>query len=125
DFRVGERDLIENQRDLLAGIQACGKLQSLAQSKFKPVGIIADVLLAPEREVVEGRLPRHYLVPGDPAHDLAHLSGIVSGGVNPPDQTAHAGACDVIRSEVMFLEPGNDTDVGEPERPAALENQAD
>src|ERR1039458_1938194 len=84
ELRVGKRDLIEDQRDLLAGIEALGKLQALAQSKFQVVGIVASVFLAPKREVVKRRMPSHDLIPRDLVHDLPHLSRIVSGGIDPP-----------------------------------------
>ena len=100
DLRVGERDLIQNQRDLLAGVEACGKLQAFAQSEFQAVGIIAGVLLAPERKIVERCCRRQDLVPGDPVHDLAHLGGIMSSGVDPAHQTAHAGTGDVVHRNV-------------------------
>src|SRR5208283_1593085 len=51
--RVGSRNLIENQRNLLAGVQACGKLKAFVDSKFEGAGIVVDVLLAPEREVLK------------------------------------------------------------------------
>ena len=124
DLRVRKGDLIENQRDLLAGVEALGKLQAFAQPKFQVVGIVAGVFLAPKREGVEGRLPRHDLVPGDLVHDLAHLSSIVSGGIDPANQAAHAGAGDIVKRNVVFLQPGNDTHVGKSQRPTALEHQA-
>ncbi len=116
----GSRDLVENEHDLLAGVEAGGKLQAFVQSKLKAVGIIAGIFLAPEREVVKRSQRRQHLVPVDAVHDLAHFGGIVAGGVHPAHQTAHAGAGDVIYRDVMLLHPGNDTDVGEPKRAAAL-----
>ena len=125
DLRVGSRDLVENQRDLLARIEALGKLHSLAQSKLQAVGISAGILFAAVCEVVKGRLPRHYLVPRNTIHDLAHLDGIMSGGVNPADQATHAGAGNVVNRYVMFLHPGNDTDVRQSERTSTLQDQTD
>jgi hypothetical protein len=68
--------------------------------------------------------PERALVPGDFVHDLAHLSGIVSGGIDPANQAAHAGAGDMVKRNMVFLQPGNDTHVGKSQRPTALEHQA-
>ena len=46
-------------------------------------------------------------------------------GVYPSDQPAHAGAGDVVHRYVMFLKPGDNPNVGEPEGPTALENETD
>src|SRR5208337_3030375 len=124
DLRVRSRDLIENQSNLLARVQARGKLYAFAYSKFEAVGIIVRVFLATKGEVLKGSSRRQYLVPRDSAHDVPHLSGIVSSGVNPTHQTAHAGAGDVVHGNVMLFQPGNDADVGESKSPATLESQA-
>ena len=124
DLGVRQRDLVENQRNLLAGVEALGKLHALAQSEFEVVGIIAGVLFAAEGQVVERRLPRHHLVPVDAIHHLAHFSGIASGGINSAHQSAHAGAGNVVHRNVVFLQPGNDAHMRQPESSTALQHQA-
>ena len=49
----------------------------------------------------------------------------MASGVNTADQAAHAGAGDVVHGNVMLFHPGNDPDVGQTERAAALEGQAE
>ena len=55
---------------------------------------------------------------------MTHLGGIVSGGVNPAHQAAHAGAGDVGDGDVMLFQPGNHTDVGQSKRSTALQHQS-
>jgi len=45
--------------------------------------------------------------------------------INAADQTAHAGAGDVVHGDVISLQPGNNVDVGEPEGPTTLQYQTD
>ena len=52
-------------------------------------------------------------------------AALCPGGVHAADQAAHAGAGNVVHRYVMFLQPGNDTNVGQAERSAALQYQAD
>ena len=122
-FRVGKRNLIENQRDLLAGVESLGELQSLAQAKLKAVRIVAVIFFAPEGEVVKRRLSRHYLVPVNALHHLANLGRIASGRIDPAHQTAHAGAGDIVHGNVMFFQPGDDAYVRQSESSATLQNQ--
>ena len=55
EFGVGKRDLIENEHDLLAGVEACRKLYAFVYAEREAVGIIAGVLLAPKGEVIEAQ----------------------------------------------------------------------
>src|SRR5215472_3501655 len=46
DLGIRQCDLVQDQRNLLAGIKAFRKLQSFTYTEFETVGIIARILLA-------------------------------------------------------------------------------
>ena len=106
DLGVGKRNLIENQRHLLAGVKSPGELQPLAQPEFQGVGIVAGILFTAEGQVVEGSLAGHHLVPVDAVYDLANLGGIPAGGIDPADQSAHAGSGDIVYRDMVLFQPG-------------------
>ena len=124
DLGIRQRDFIEDQRDLLTGVEAFGELDAFAYSEFQAVGIITSVFLAAKRKVVERGLSSHDLVPVDTVHHLAQLGSVAPGGVYSANQAAHAGTGNVIHRNVMLLQPGNDADVRQPKSSAALQNQA-
>ena len=45
--------------------------------------------------------------------------------IDAADETAHAGTGDVVHGYVIFLQPGNNADVGEPEGTTTLLYQTD
>src|ERR1035438_6234905 len=122
DLGVRQRNLVENQRNLLAGVESLGKLQSLAQSKLEAVGIVAGVFLAAERQIVKRSLSGQHLVPVDAVDNLAEFGSIAPGGVHSADQSAHAGARDVIDGNVMLFHPGDHTYVRQAVCAAALQS---
>ena len=48
-LRIRQADAVQNQTDLLSGIETAGKLRAMLQPEFESVGIVAAVLFAPKR----------------------------------------------------------------------------
>src|SRR5262249_46198103 len=68
DSRIGEGDAIENQSDLVSGIEALRKANSAFQTELEAVGIVALVFFAAIVEVAKWSLAAKHFAPGNPIH---------------------------------------------------------
>src|SRR6516225_5095815 len=85
DTRVGQRNAVENEINLLPGIESGRELKSFAQAKLQLAGIFPSILFPTEREVFKRRLAIDDLVPIDTLYHVAQFSSIWSGSVNASD----------------------------------------
>ena len=115
--------MIENQSDLVAGIEAFRKANTVFQAELEAIGIIALVLFSAIIEIAEWSLATKHLAPGNLIDKLANLCRGLTDGIHATDQPAHAGAGNVADRDVMFFEPGDHADVGESQRRSTFENK--
>src|SRR5688572_23411326 len=67
------------------------------------------VFLATEREIPERCVYAQGRGPVDSIDEFRYLPRIVPRGIHPANQAAHAGACDIVDRNAVFLQPANDT----------------
>src|SRR5271156_3474539 len=99
DLRVGKCNVIEDEINFLSGIKSRGELQSVAQTKFKLAGDLVGVFFLSKRQVTKRRDSAQHLIPIDPVDELSNFRRRSASCVDSPDQTAHAGACDVANGD--------------------------
>ena len=86
---------------------------------------IANLALAPERQVVAAQPVIEHRFPVDAAGDRPDLAGVVADGVHAADDGAHAGPRNDIDGNVAALKFRDDADMGKTLGAAAAEHQAD
>src|SRR5579885_861190 len=109
----------------MAGVESAGKADPVLQAEFEIGRVVALVLLATKGTRRVGQFVAQRPVPVDRLDESVDLVPRHAGCVESSDQPAHAGASDVVDRYVVLLKPPQHPDVGQAERAAALQHEAD
>jgi hypothetical protein len=112
-FGVGGAELAEEEVDGLAGVEAGGEDEAVAEAGEGGAAGFADILFAAEGEVFVVRFVEEEFVPVELVDGLPHFGGGHAGGVEAADEAAHAGAGDEVDGDAVTFEPFDDADVGQ------------
>jgi hypothetical protein len=118
---VGEGGAVEDEADLLAGVEAFGEGETVLEAEVEAIGEVFAVLLAAIAEIAEGCASADGDIPVYVVEKFADLVGGATLGV----EAADAGADDEVYGDVVLLEIVDDADVGEAEGSASFEHEGD
>src|SRR5262249_18823561 len=121
---VSQRLSIDEQTDLMSGIQAGGQRNALFQTELQESGIVSCVFLSAKGQVLIRRLSSDDQVPILRFDNGLQLLKAFPGGIQPAHQTAHTGSCNVVDRDVMLLEPFNYPNVSEAQRTSAFQGDS-
>jgi hypothetical protein len=97
----------------------------VAKAQHCGVALRASIFLAAKRQIFIIYLAVHQSVPVQ-ALDLAPYLGCSHpGSVETPDQTAHAGARDVVDGNMVLLKPFDQSNMSKSQSAATFQSQAD
>src|SRR5262249_36628133 len=82
---------VDQEIDLVAGVEALRKGGSVFQADDDGIGNLAGIFLAAEKEVLVGRAAAEEFRPVGIFQDVAQFVGGLSRGVHAADEAAHAG----------------------------------
>ncbi len=102
DLGVGKCDVVENEAHLLAGIESCRELNSLAQAKLDARWKLNRILFTPIGKITERKLAAERLIPIHVLNEFLDLLGRAASGIDAADQASHAGAGDQVDRHVVL-----------------------
>ena len=125
DIRVSQGFAIDQETDLLAGVQSAGQREPFAQPQQDRIRKRNLVLFPAEGQILVRDCSAQDHIPILCFHQFVQLLRSFPAGVQTSHQAAHAGAGEVIDGNVMVLEPLQHPDMCQAERAPAFERHPD
>src|SRR5262249_10364551 len=122
---ISQQLAVDQQADLMTGVQAGRQREPFLKTELNERWIVAEVFLAAIRKVLIRRLSADDGIPVLSCDNLFEFAWALTGSVEAPDQSAHAGAGDVVDRYVVIFKPLKNSDVCQAKCSAALERNPD
>ncbi len=122
--KVRERLAVDQQADLVPGIESRRQMQTFAKTYHQRGRVCALILLAQERQILVRRAIAQNLIPVEALDQILHLLRANPRCIEASDQPAHTCAGDEIHRDVLLLKPLQHPDVRQPQRAAAFQGHA-